>query len=200
MSQPRSRRDLGSPTTGAWRALRGIVVGSTAMGIAALGHVLGGGRLPDGYSLIALALLVSITCIWLSDLRWTTARLVLALTLAQVAFHGLLIVLTAGAGDGHEAMSGMRMHGALLGMTYAMLLGHLGAVCASALLLSQGERWLWAIAKLLGLWLPRLPLRLLLAVEGTTTSLVPHSELSRPHGLLLARTCARRGPPAVHTA
>jgi hypothetical protein len=200
MSQPRSGRDAGSPTTGAWRALRGFVVGSTAMGIAAAGHVLGGGRLPGVTSLAALALVVSLACVWLSDLRWTTSRLVLALALAQIAFHGLLIALTASSPAGHDTMSAMRMHGAALGMTYPMLFGHLAAVLTSAVLLGRGERWLWAIAKLLGLWLPRVPLRLRQAPALAYARLVDDDDLVSPRGLVLAKAHARRGPPVVLTA
>jgi hypothetical protein len=173
------------PVTGTWRALRGLVVGGSAFGIAIAGHVLGGGQAPPALPTAALALAFGAGCVWLSDLRWTTPRLFTVLAMAQIAFHAILMLLTP------SAMPGMA-HGD--GLTRSMVAGHAAAVLATTLVLCNGERWAWRLAQALTLWLPRIPVRIGLRPLAPVT---PWRDDTLParRGLLLAEACARRGPP-----
>jgi hypothetical protein len=135
--------------------------------------------------------------VWLSDLRWTTPRLFTVLSMAQVAFHGLLVLLTPAAGV-HGSMSTMAgTHGSPMAMSHTMLLGHAFAVLVNTVVLGRGERWAWTLVQLLTLWLPRIGARVSVAPRSDVITPPTRSWLPTRRGLLLATARSRRGPPRL---
>jgi hypothetical protein len=171
------------------RVARGAVVGAVAGGLALAGHAAGGA--PLGPEPVVAALVVVGAAVVASQAAWSPARLLVVLLAAQAAVHGAAWIVSPSAPlEAVSAVSGAHhVHGA---PAPQMLLAHVGAAAAAALLLAALE------ATVLGLWaavhsrrvaasfrLPaaRRPLCPLLAAPATSSAAV--------------RARPRRGPPAM---
>jgi hypothetical protein len=180
-----------APTSGALRVVRGTAVGTTAMSLAAAGHVAGGGSLPPATAAILLGLTVA-GSVALSGRRWTFSALATVLLGVQLVCHVAL------AGPATAANLTNHSHAAH-GATPSMLIAHVLAALVTAVVLRRGESWCWRLVALLArpaqvarLFSTRPALkpvaRLLPAADGAPALL---------RSLLLADAQPRRGPPAL---
>ncbi|MEZ5118058.1 MAG: hypothetical protein R2737_17495 [Candidatus Nanopelagicales bacterium] len=166
----------------AWRAGRGLVVGTAAVGLASAGHSLGGGHVDPA----ALALWLGVGVVaatLLSDRVWSLPRLIGLLAVTQVVLH---VGLGQHAGAGHGGTP-----------TATMLAGHAVAVVLTALVLRRGEALVeWLVATLTR------PLR----AASLATSPVPAyaaTPVARgpvATGAPLRHAVVRRGPPGPRPA
>jgi len=180
-----------APTSGALRVVRGTAVGTTAMSLAAAGHVAGGGSLPPATAAILLGLTVA-GSVALSGRRWTFSALATVLLGVQLVCHVALA--------GHATAANLTNHShAAHGTSASMLVAHVLAALVTAVLLRRGESWCWRLVALLGrpvqvarLFSTRPMLkrvaRLVAAADGAPALL---------RSLLLADAQPRRGPPAL---
>lgn len=164
------------PTAGPIRLVRGALVGTGGASVSLLAHVAAGGEVPAARATTAAMLGAVGLCWWLSDRRWTPARLVGALLVVQSVLHLLL----AGAAS-HDA-------------TALMLLAHVGATAITARLLLSGECWVWDL-------LDALCLRVASHVRWSaaaprTGRLVTPAVRTAGNRHLLVLLPRRRGPPA----
>ncbi|WP_284980207.1 hypothetical protein [Arthrobacter sp. fls2-241-R2A-200] len=195
-----------------FRMLRTGVIGSVVLGLAAGGHLAGGGVLPEPVILTALCALTMVPVAVLTQFRLSWPALIGLLGAGQLWLHWSFNAFSASLGPadsttpvltahaGHSATSTiaalhtiMPTHssddGGLL-----MVAAHVLATLGTALVLARGEESLWAVAAWLRplIRLPRpVPLR---------TPQVAHPFLAPPVPLrsrLGLRLPSRRGPPSV---
>ncbi len=172
--------------------VRSAVVGLSAIGLALLGHLTGGGATPEPGALTMPVIVVLLVSYGLSARRWTIGPLVALLLGAQVLFH----VAFADATHSHHAIfagTGAMSpgHPAL-----PMVAGHIAAAGLTALLLRRGENWLSSLVALLARAWRAARIAAVGPVDATRGVAG-----SPPGGLpaaldLLEHVVARRGPPA----
>ncbi len=174
---------MSGPTSPRWRALRSAVFSAAATGLAALGHLAGGGGSPDPAVLVIGALTVGAVTTGVTRRRcgWPVAfGLLLA---CQLAFHLLFSVDVHAMPGSTPLADGARM-----------LLFHLVAAAVTSFLLARGDAALFGLFGSL-----RRTVRLVLAAlpvdlpPGWTPAFAA-ATAPRPTGALLARS-PRRGPP-----
>jgi hypothetical protein len=186
------RRSPGAPTEGALRLARGSAVGATAMGLALAGHVASGGSAPASTTAVGLLALSVAGSVALSGRRWTLAPLLTMLLGVQVVFH-------VAFGD-HPSAAGMadHQHGAH-SLSASMVLAHLLAAVAAALLLRRGESWCWRLVALLGrpVHVARVFGARPVATYGVQTWRLVDGSLPVLRSRQLADAQPRRGPPAL---
>jgi len=162
------------------RSARGVAVASASALITGLGHVAGGGTVPDLGLLIALFPLI--------------AALIIALADACRGVVGMLAVLAAGQLAMHQTMDVLGHHQAATGGRPSMLGMHVVATIATGLLIRDADQ---VLAVLLG-WLGRvLPRRLTppAADRPLPTLAVPSPAVLGDAARALLGPLARRGPP-----
>jgi hypothetical protein len=165
-------------TSGPVRALRGALVGCGGASVSVLGHAAAGGAVPAPAPLVLGLIMSTAVCWWLSNRRWTPARLVGALLIVQSGLH-----LGLGTSAPH-------------GPTPLMLLAHAGATAIAVRLLLSGEDWVWQL-------LDALSLRVALGLQvASTPDLLRRT---RPlHDVVIDGIPVllrwRRGPPAAPAA
>ena len=185
------RPDGGLPTSGLLRVARGSAVGMSAIGLALAGHLAGGGRLPTSTNAVTLLSLTLAGGIALSGRRWTVSALLTVLLGVQVVSHVAFADHTSSAGAAH-------VHAAH-SVSASMVLAHVLAAGATAVLLSCGESWCWRLVALLSSpvqverWLDAH------AIPAIGARSVPSGHRPAPllRSLLLANAQPRRGPPAL---
>jgi hypothetical protein len=119
------------------------------------------------------------------------------LMLAQVAFH----VAFAVSGGAHPAMGVSSAWTLTSLLEPPMALGHLAAALATSWLLSRGEASAWTLARLLAGRVRTAVRRVCLPAVPSTRPMPPLLPRSlTAEGVLLARACPRRGPPALRSA
>lgn len=186
-------------TRGGWLRARAGLSATLAAGLAVGGHALGGGAVPLR-ALSVPVLVAAVPCSLVASRRWTTPRLLLALSATQVVVH---LWFTSGlAGGAATPMAGMpgmpgRHHAmAAGGVDARMLAWHSLGCLLSALLLTRAERAAcWVLA---GLVFARLRLTALLARPARTARpLVASGADSLLSPRLLTGGVGRRGPPAL---
>lgn len=167
------------PTSGPVRAFRGALVGCGGASVSVLGHAAAGGAVPAAAPLGLGLLTATVVCWWLSNRRWTPARLVGALLIVQSGLH-----LGLGTSAPH-------------GPAPLMLLAHAGATVIVVPLLLSGEDWVWHL-------LDALSLRVALGLHVAST---PEFLLRRArpfHDVAIDGISVplrwRRGPPAALAA
>lgn len=158
-------------TVGAWRVLRGAVVGTGATLLTVGGHCVAGDEPPTWTTVVSLAVLLGAVSVWLSALRWTFPRLLALLVAAQAGMHVLFVTtrptaalqgvdpvgpvaghaLHHGASGTHPAAAHVAAHVQTLLPSPLMLAGHLAAAAVTALLLWRGEEWLAGVLDALAL-------------------------------------------------
>ncbi|GEK21993.1 hypothetical protein [Cellulomonas xylanilytica] len=150
-----------TPATGPLRLARGVVVAVVTVALAGLAHVLAGGALPPAGVLVALTAIVLAAAVVLTARRLGPVGAVVLLGAGQTAAHSTFSLFTSmsctptdpAALVGHQHHAGMVMTATcaaadpalaqpLLG-TSAMLVLHVVATLAAALLIVGADRALW---------------------------------------------------------
>lgn len=149
------------------RVVRGLVVATLSVTIAAFSHVAGGGMEPGVLGTVLALAFAILASIALSARAVSVVPLAISVGLSQVVFHLLFSLgadLPASAAGTHVGMLGMVMSGgatatlpdlggstvhAMEGMSDArMWAGHLAAAVLTTLLLLHGERALLTVVRL----------------------------------------------------
>ncbi|MFR9803292.1 hypothetical protein ACL02T_13445 [Pseudonocardia sp. RS010] len=163
------------------RILRGAVLASLTTLLTALGHLAGGGTLPDLGLLVVLLPLLALVVTSTAERARGPVGTLLVLGTGQLVLHELLVVL----GHGHAgAASGPQM--------VAM---HAVATVLSGLLLRDADRLLCALSRALRRVLPRRP-ALLAADAPLRTCAVPPAGVVGHVRRAAVGALLRRGPPA----
>lgn len=181
------------PTSLRWRTLRSAAFAAIATGVAALGHVVGGGMAPDVAVLIAGGAGAWAVVIGLARRRRGPIGILAAMLACQLGFHLLFAVDAHGMTSGTHGMSAGT--GGAPDAPLRMLIFHLVAAALSAVVLGHGERALFTLFAALArsIRVPAPPAAVELPprwIARPSTSDAP-----RPDGPLLS-TSPRRGPPA----
>ncbi|MFJ5693808.1 hypothetical protein ACIP9X_08130 [Arthrobacter sp. NPDC093125] len=198
---------------GPLRLFRSLVFTGTIVGLAAGGHVIGGGTLPAPIITLALTALLMVPVTWLSKRELSFPVLLGLLGAGQMLLHEALSTLSVsavcqapatGRGSHHAATSSLHClpaspaelnaHSGPGIDPLAMLSGHALAVLATAWLLRQGEAALWQLLA----WLRPLavlPRAAVVPVAGPRT--FAHDPILIPAPWRNLRRHSLRGPPAA---
>lgn len=192
-----------------FHALRSAAISLVIVLLATGAHVAGGGTLPTGPVLLALVALTSLAATLAARFKLNFTALASLLGSSQLALHeaftALSPVTTAAQGTNHHlgaqslgTVTEATTHGHELGTVFGvlMLIAHIVATVASAVILAKGEDALWQLAA----WLrPLIALPTLLFRPDAGASPVsagsPQVFIPRPWRNL--RQDSRRGPPAA---
>lgn len=194
-------------TPRAQRALRGLLAAATATSIALIGHLLGGGQMPQLIGVAVPLVAATLASIAVIGRRLSLWRVSTAVIASQLIFHTLFVLGTVGSATDTSAMDAMpgMAHTPATGSVLvsagsiaapAMGLGHIAAALFTIVLLWRGEATLRALAQLARRALARIqslsPLPVLVPVSRfvSTTG-------SAPALRLVATSAWRRGPPAL---
>jgi len=198
---------------GPLRLFRSLVFTGTIVGLAAGGHVIGGGTLPAPIITLALTALLMVPVTWLSKRELSFPVLLGLLGAGQMLLHEALSTLSVsavcqapatGRGSHHAATSSLHClpaspaelsaHSGAGIDPLAMLAGHALAVLGTAWLLRQGEAALWQLLA----WLRPLavlPRVAVIPVAGPRTFAYDPILIPAPWRNL--RRHSLRGPPAA---
>ena len=201
------------PHHGPLRLFRSLVFTGAIVGLAAGGHVIGGGTLPAPIITLALTALLMVPVTWLSKRELSFPVLLGLLGAGQMLLHEALSTLSVsavcqasatGRGSHHAATSSLHClpaspaelsaHSGAGIDPLAMLAGHALAVLGTAWLLRQGEAALWQLLA----WLRPLavlPRPAVLPVSGPRT--FAHDPILIPAPWRNLRRHSLRGPPAA---
>jgi hypothetical protein len=163
------------------RLLRGVVTAGLSTLLIAVGHVLGGGALPDLTVLLVLFPLLTGAVVGVAERCRSTRGTIATLAGGQYALHVLLGVLHP-----HPPVDA-----APHGLT--MLALHAVATLVVTVLLRHADGALVAVGAALRRVLPRRPF--VLPADGPLLPLRAASVAVLPRRLALAAVPARRGPP-----
>ncbi|AYF96992.1 hypothetical protein [Protaetiibacter intestinalis] len=193
-------------TPRAARLLRGSVLGLVATALAAVSHLAAGGPAPTTLALVlgaVFAVAVGTAAVGRAAAARPIglARTVVAVVIAQLAFHLVFSLLGSGAtvarggGHHHEVLTLLAdPQGAVAQGGASMWLAHLGAGALTVLYLRHLERRVWALLARVGAYLVRVPgIRMPAAARAVVTR-IPAT--GRPALDPLRHAIARRGPPA----
>lgn len=127
------------------RLLRSAAGGTCAAAISAVGHRAGGGAAPSATALAVVVILIGATSVAAGRVRWTFARLLVALVAAQPLIH-VLFGGHAPSSGGHD-MASMSTHSAHAhgGGGWSMVVMHAAFAALTAIVLRYGVRWLVAM-------------------------------------------------------
>lgn len=171
-----------TPTTTGWRLFRATVFALVATYLAALGHVAGGGHLPDPAVLLTVAVFLGGSVSGLATRHRTGPQILGMLMASQVLFH-LLFQLTA--------------HHSEPTVTGKMLAFHLLAGLIAAALMAGGESALFRLFAAIRRAISSLRLRAWVDVALSWTALI-FDDAGEPR-LRAAELSlgSRRGPPRI---
>jgi len=124
-----------APTSTSWRVFRASVFAVIATQLAALGHVIGGGQLPDLAVLLTIAVFLGGSLSGLAARRRTGAQIFAVLAASQLVFHIAFAVTATHAGHGTDGPLD----------TPRMVAFHLLAALAAAALMAGGESTLFRL-------------------------------------------------------
>ncbi|MCI0141071.1 hypothetical protein KNN17_05695 [Arthrobacter bambusae] len=199
-------------TRASFRILRTGVIGSLILGLAAGGHLAGGGRLPEPAILAALCALTVLPVAVFTRFRLSMPVLAAILGAGQAWLHWAFHALSDGAAPGVPPASGHAGHapaalppeafGAAAATPadqsgWQMFAAHAVATLVTALVLARGEHALSALAA----WLR--PLVQLPEAPAIQTPRLPGPSFVPavlPVDRLGLRLPSRRGPPALVSA
>lgn len=182
------------PTSATWRRLRAGLFAVVAALLAALGHLVGGGALPDLAALLTATAVVAPVAGGLARRQRGYPAILGVLALSQGLFH-LLFGLT---GHGGHAMP---MAGALSGplpdpMSARMLALHLVSAALTALVLTRGEAAVFRLSAVLRRLVRRSVTVLLPTIAGPQRPPRRPTRAHRGTGHPVVRH-PRRGPPLL---
>jgi hypothetical protein len=124
-----------APTSTGWRILRASVFAVLATQLAVLGHVMGGGHLPDPAVLLTIAVFLGGSLSGLAARRRNGAQIFAVLAASQLVFHIAFAVTATHAGHGAgDPLDAPRM-----------LAFHLFAALAATALMAGGESTLFRL-------------------------------------------------------
>lgn len=172
--------------SGGLRVARGLVVAGLGAALPVFAHVTAGGAASVTPLTAAVIALVAMVCVNASARPWTAGRLIVVLSLTQLAVHGSL-AMSHRHGVAHEASSSH------MSASGPMLLTHAAALLLTVLLLRQIDQLvLWILdAAQRFLSPPRLPTLAVIATVGFDLA-------AQSPGLgRTPRTDRSRGPPAL---
>ena len=195
-------------TRASFRVFRTGLIGSSILGLAAGGHLSGGGRLPEPAILVALCALTVLPVSVLTKFRLSMPVLAGLLGAGQLWLHWAFHALSGASPSAGPALSGHAHHAPVPALDsfgaapptsaaagdWQMVAAHAVATLATAVVLARGERALWALAT----WLR--PLAQLPAPCTIVPARVPGpcvAPLVLPREQLVRRMPARRGPPLM---
>ncbi|MET0866252.1 MAG: hypothetical protein ABWZ98_18115 [Nakamurella sp.] len=171
-----------TPTSTSWRYFRAGVFAVVATQLAALGHLLGGGQLPDLSILLTVTVFLGGSLSGLAGSRRTSWQLFAALVASQLVFHAAFQLTTHSHGTGSWVPSG------------PMLVFHLAAAAATAALLAGADSMLFRLFAALHRVL--VPVRTALVVElPPRWTAVIVGEAGAEYGCATTSCVSRRGPP-----
>ncbi len=195
-------------TSAPFRLLRTTLIGSIILGLAAGGHLAGGGNLPAPAILTALCALTILPVAILTRARLSFPALAGLLGAGQLCLHWAFGALS-GTSTATQLPSGHAGHvpwspapdavGAIASSHAAasdwqMLAAHTLATAGTALVLARGEQALWALAS----WLrPLVQLPAPTAIQPLRAPASCTAPAVRPRGLAGLRLPSRRGPPTL---
>lgn len=204
---------VASPTTGAWRAVRAVLVIALVVCLSTGGHLIAGGQVASWRAAALALLLVAVGAAGATALRLTPMRLMAVLGAGQLVVHHALSwtpgghCATAGSSELFKSMThaGCGTVGAheaagaheAVWSDPVMLLAHVVATVVAGVVLGRGEQLLWTICALLQarpLVLPEL-----LLPEDTQPVRAPILP-RRPHRVVLSESDPLRDPPATPLA
>lgn len=172
---------MSGPTSVRWRLVRSGTLAALTAQIAVIGHLFGGGSLPDSAAIITVTAALTGAITGLAGKRRGFGSILLAMLGAQVAFHLVFSIST------HHAESLASV---------PMIVFHLLAALASAALLAYGEKLIFGLFAALKRALPRLISPLIVVAAPAWTALLGVSTF-RPTTTLITLTRPRRGPPVT---
>ena len=190
--------------------LRAAAVSAAILTLAAGAHLLGGGDLPGPGILLAVLALTGLAATTATRFRLNAAAMTAVLGAGQLALHEIFtafsapgLAMGAEAADGHHASGGAapalgaaaHLHGTDSAEGTLMLVAHIVATAACALLLAKGEDALWALAA----WLrPLVRLPEAIAPDAGAAPAVPGPPPVSPfRPWRNLRQDSRRGPPSA---
>jgi hypothetical protein len=162
------------------RVLRGLVTAGFATLLIAVGHVLGGGAVPDLAVLVVLFPLLTGAVVGLADRCRSTAATLATLAGGQYALHVLLALLHP-----HDAAAGPS--------AWTMFALHAVTTVLVAVLLRHADQAADAARAALCRLLPRRPF--VLPADGPLPALRVAGPARQARRLALAAVPTRRGPP-----
>lgn len=173
------------PASAPCRLVRAFVVAAVCVGSTLSAHVLAGGMVVPGCSLLLVYGAVGAVTYTLSGRRWTFGRLLVALGAAQVVLHPAFDLLAGGAAMGR--------------MDTRMLVAHGVAAVGLAAVMARGDTVLWRTAQVVSALLRPLVALLHILVPVRTDAVVPACpapvpDLRIPAGLVVAPG-TERAPP-----
>jgi len=198
------------------RVCRGMLASTTAIFVAALFHVAGGGAAPGPVALALSLAFATLASIALTARRLSLWRLIAAVGLSQFLFHALFSLgegsarFTAPGGMGHlhagmrlVMTSGMMPTAHASDLSPSMWLTHASAVLVTVLALRFGEQSFWGLFRTARVRVARAADRLVALPVPVRSAVVPVATAEparlRDLGLPLARL-RHRGPPALARA
>jgi hypothetical protein len=174
-----------APTSTGWRVFRASVFAVLATQLAALGHVMGGGLLPDPAVLLTIAVFLGGSLSGLATRRRTVTQIFAVLAASQLVFHADFEVTATHAGHG----AGGPLD------TPRMLVFHLFAALAAAALMAGGESTLFRLFAALHRVLVRVRIvQAVVLAPGWTAVITGSSGAVRLRSGVLSQV-SRRGPP-----
>lgn len=193
------------PTLGSARIVRAGVLGTATLALTASAHLFGGGRLPEPWVLVFVALATGALATAMTAGRCRLIPLIAALGGMQFVVHTLFGAMSGPTLHAPGAMSSTDYLAAAVCGTMAtggashfgvtMLLGHGIATLATAALLARGEAWLFSLTdRIVQLANPRVSS---FACKAAARIVGP---VRAGHGVERHRADAPRGPPALQIA
>lgn len=176
-----------TPTRGALRMWRGVVLAVTSAMLAVAAHAVAGGGLPDPGLTAMLTIGVAAIGVALARHRRSIGFILTVLGAAQLTTHVLLSYAETG-------LTGMHM--VSHGYSLPMLGAHAVAVLISAWLLARADDAIFLVASALDRLLPRLLSPPVVPETPRHPSPAPAGQ-DRSTTVLLRRSNARRGPPVA---
>jgi hypothetical protein len=189
--------------------MRTGLIGSIILGLAAGGHLAGGGSLPAPAILAALCALTILPVAVLTRVRLSLPILAGLLGAGQFCLHWAFCALSSGASSAAPLQSGHEGHvssafvtgtgSALLpahpaASDWQMFAAHAVATLGTALLLARGEQALWALAA----WLrPLVQLAAPTSIQPPCAPAPCAAPVVLPRCIRGLRLPSRRGPPAL---
>ena len=173
-----------TPTSGSWRLLRASCFAVVATQLAALGHLLGGGQLPDLSILLTVTVFLGGSLAGLAKRRRTTWQIFAGMVASQFVFHAAFQLTT----HVHETQSWVP--------SGPMVTFHLAAALLTAMLLANGDSMLFRLFAALHRVLVPARIRIIVAVAPGWTAVISGDAGGR---LLQTAVSAvpRRGPPVA---
>lgn len=174
-----------APTSTGWRVFRASVFAALATQLAALGHVMGGGLLPDPAVLFTIAIFLGGSLSGLANRRRTGVQIFTALATSQIVFHTAFAVTATHAGHGAGGpLDASRM------LTF-----HVLAALATAAVMAGGESTLFRLFAALHRVLIRARLIQLVFLAPGWTAVISGSSGGVRFRSGELSLVSRRGPP-----